>query len=814
MKKPFITQQEQRQPLRQLWGWLRSLQSTLVFMQTGAHPDDETSRLLAKLSLDDGYHIVYVNAVRGQGGQNAVGPERGDALGYLRTEELNAAMGLIRADLAWLAEGPDDPIRDFGFSKSGAQTFEHWGKAHALAQMVKMVRLFRPDMLIPTFLDVPGQHGHHRAVTQTTLAAFEAAADASQFAVLGLEAWQVNALYLPAWGGGGGAYDDEVPPPNATHHISTGKFDPVYGGTYAQIGEWSRACHATQGMGRWLDEEDMPVQLHQLKTASGKAFAGQLTKDVPSRLAELADHCRSDKGRQAAAAADQAARAALAAFPDSQAVLDQLCVLQAELLVLQEEITPEHRHRVALKLTQTGLAASEAATMQLRLELDPALPVAGSTAEARLSWHQPEQIKLASVTASLHAPQGVTAGTLAAGGDGQRRRAMTAPVQLPGQPLEPMQPWRSVMLPPPGLYARVRFVINQTEFARPVETAEIFASQPAISGRFSPAQRLLLTADSQPTELQLQLEQPAGTGDAGLTAELQLPDGWQAHTTPGKSAGSLAARLTPPAGAKPGHYRITATAAGQPLMTGQKLGYAHIRSQTRFATAAADIALVNSARLDRVRIGWIDGGVDRASYWAEQLGAELVQLDDETLLSGDLDRFCVIVAGVFAGGTRPINQAMGRIRAWIERGGRYVSQYHRPIDNWQPDESAPLPLQPGSPSIRWRVTNPSAAVEILQPDHWLLSGPNQISLEDFDGWVKERGLYFASDWDPAYQPLLAMSDEGEAPLTGSLLAADIGLGSHVHCALNLFYQMDHLVPGAFRLFANLLAKPAVSQSGS
>ena len=115
MKKDFIIRQEQRQPLRQLYMWLKSLQSTLVFMQTGAHPDDETSRMLARLSLGDGMHVVYVNAVRGQGGQNALGPERGDALGYLRTEELFEAMRVIRADIAWLAESPNDPSGISGF---------------------------------------------------------------------------------------------------------------------------------------------------------------------------------------------------------------------------------------------------------------------------------------------------------------------------------------------------------------------------------------------------------------------------------------------------------------------------------------------------------------------------------------------------------------------------------------------------------------------------------------------------------------------------------------------------------------------------
>ncbi|MGA0376077.1 MAG: PIG-L family deacetylase, partial [bacterium] len=184
MKKDFLLRQEQRQPLRELYKWLRSLQSTLIFMQTGAHPDDETSRMLAKLSIQDGMHVVYVNAVRGQGGQNSLGKERGDQLGFLRTEELIAAMRCIRADLGWLAENPEDPIRDFGFSKTPEQTFEIWGREHSLKQLVKMVRLFKPDILISTFLDVAGQHGHHRAVTQITIEAFDCAADPNQFSEL------------------------------------------------------------------------------------------------------------------------------------------------------------------------------------------------------------------------------------------------------------------------------------------------------------------------------------------------------------------------------------------------------------------------------------------------------------------------------------------------------------------------------------------------------------------------------------------------------------------------------------------------------
>ena len=801
MKKDFIIKQEQRQPLRQLYIWLKSLQSTVIFMQTGAHPDDETSRMLSRLSLGDGMHVVYVNAVRGQGGQNALGPERGDALGYLRTEELFEAMRVIRADIGWLAEKPDDPIRDFGFSKAAGQTYDHWGRVHTLRQMVKMVRLFKPDILIPTFLDVPGQHGHHRAITQTTIAAFDAAADEGKFGELGLPSWQVNALYLPAWGGGGGSYDDEVPPPNATHEILTGEYDPVLGGTFAQVGEWSRACHATQGMGRRVDEEERPVPLHQLRTECGTPIPDQLTKDVPDRLAALASHCQDNSGREAARMAQDAADDALAAFPDGKAVLAALCRLQSALLTLETSIAPAHLHRVQLKMRQTAMAAREAAALQLHFEVTPAAPEVGHSADACLSWHVTDDTDAPSLSARLVAPDQIACGAFSEAEGSGRRRHMKAQLTISGPPMDPMIGWHGVMNSPPGLHAEVTLRIADIDFAASLCPDTVFSTMPSQTGQIVPPQTLLRLASHAQLGMQLQLDNATpSAGKAGLS----LPDGWHFDQTEDTSKTKIGGVLSIPDKATSGHYKITATIGDDAVYSVQHLSYPHIRKQTYCALAKADIVLVDTVSLEGLTIGWIDGGVDEAHKWVGQLGAKIIQLDDTDLQSGAFEGLDVIVAGVFAGGTRPLNQSMRHIRLWIENGGHFVTQYHRPIDNWDKTQSSPLRLQPGSPSIRWRVTDAAARVRILRADHPLFIGPNKITGKDFDGWVKERGLYFASEWDPAYVPLLAMADGDEKPLEGSLLAAGIGSGTHVHCALNLFYQMDHMAVGAFRLFANIL----------
>ncbi|MEL6680627.1 MAG: PIG-L family deacetylase, partial [Pseudomonadota bacterium] len=197
-----------------LWRALQPLGSVVSFMNTGAHPDDETSAMLAALGHRDGLDISYACSTRGEGGQNDIGTEGGADLGVLRTLEMERAADALGLRLYWLSETPDDPITDFGFSKSGEDTLRRWGHARTLTRFVEIVRAERPDIICPTFLDIPGQHGHHRAMTALAHEVMDTAADPA-FAAKGAP-WQVKKLYLPAWSGAGDAYDDDLPPPEAT----------------------------------------------------------------------------------------------------------------------------------------------------------------------------------------------------------------------------------------------------------------------------------------------------------------------------------------------------------------------------------------------------------------------------------------------------------------------------------------------------------------------------------------------------------------------------------------------------------------------
>ena len=291
----------------ELWRALQPLRTTATWLMFGAHPDDEWNGLLAWLVLGRGIRAVFACATRGDGGQNALGPERGADLAALRSREMERAAREIGFGVRWLTPGGDDPIVDFGFSRSGADTLARWGERLLVERMARAIREVRPDAVSPTFLDVPGQHGHHRAVTQSLAPAMALAADPAWECRLPPHA--VGQAYLPAFSGGGGTYDDELPPPPATVAVDLGARCPVLGASWAQVGEWSRRSHASQGMGRWIPDGPRPLSLHKI--------ASPPDRDVPL----------DEAPRVVADAVD----AALAAWPDRAAVAVALEEVEAAL---------------------------------------------------------------------------------------------------------------------------------------------------------------------------------------------------------------------------------------------------------------------------------------------------------------------------------------------------------------------------------------------------------------------------------------------------------------------------------------------------
>ncbi|MCY4459316.1 MAG: PIG-L family deacetylase [Albidovulum sp.] len=778
-----IAEDKARPRVMELWRALRPLRSVIRFMNTGAHPDDETTSMLAALRMREGFSVSFACATRGDGGQNEVGTELTTQLAALRTVEMERASDALGMRLYWLSESPGDSIADFGFSKNGADTLSRWGRERTLARLVEIVRTERPDIICPTFLDVPGQHGHHRAMTEMAQQAFSAAAS-NEFPSE-LPPWEPRKLYLPAWSGAGRSYDDDEPPPATTLLVSGRGSDPVSGWSWQRIGQQSRAFHRSQGMGRWVpagEERDWPLHLVESRVdGPDRTLASGLSDTV----ADLGDIPGAESIGEELRAAGAAIESAISAYPDFRTVartaIRALGHVRAARAACPEAVRGEIDHRLGEKEIQLGHAIRIALGVEVRGRVDRTWLRPGESANLELEIFKGDAD---GVDLKFDFPYGVEA---------------KANRLLVDRAAPPTNPWRSSfdsLLPrPPALSVRIKADGTNVHSRLALDGSPLIL--PAIGASINPDSAIANLARTR-REFEVALSE---LNPAAAQPSLDLPDGWSARRIDQGYSIAL------PEGVGCGLYSIPLLLNGKPAWSSRRIAYPHIGATATFRPAEIKVRVL-AAEVPDTRVGYIGGGNDNVRHWLDALGANVAEVTDAELNSdASLDAYDALVVGIFAMRFREgLIEAVPRVKRWTEAGGTLLTLYHRPWDNWDPDSVPPRMLEIGQPSFRWRVADPSARVTQLVADHPVLNTPNVIGPEDWEGWRKERGLYFAKAWDKAYTPLVEMSDKGEEPLRGALLAADIGRGRHVHTSLVLHHQMDQLVPGAFRLMANLIAR--------
>lgn len=773
---------------------LSRLTSVLAMMNTGAHPDDEQNGMLAWLRLGLGMRVIIACSTRGEGGQNALGPERLGALGVLRSRELEEAARVLDADVHWLGHGPADAVHDFGFSKDGDATFTRWGEARITERLVRAYRMERPDIVVPTFLDVPGQHGHHRAMTRAAEAAIHLAADETAFPQHfqeGLRPWKVAKYYLPAWSGGGDTYDDEVPPPDTTLMLQVEGRDPATGAEYDRIGEWSRYYHASQGMGRWPEHAKDSWPLHLKLGGEGEEEAS-IAEGLAASLASLANFpALPREAGEALRSADEAIAAAMAAFPDADAITHHLLSAKTHLdgvsAIAPDDFSRLHGHRIERKRREIDAAVLEAQGIFDRAFVDPSTIYPGG--QARLTVELGERAADVSVEVRPVLPEAVSASVEALGQT--RIFSLKADAQTPLSSLY-LPDWSSLGGNSHG-YVELTAQINGNSVQSRFDLEEPFFIVPRHSLNLQP-EALIVSLGNAPHSHPIKAELQGSSG----TISLEAGAGWKVSST------DQAFEVTLPDTLAPGLFEIEPKVDGASAYRTVPISFRHVGHALYHEPATLKVLSLDLKLPQNARIGYVGGGAGRVGLWMSRMGLNVVDLD-AAALAGDLSGFTTIVVGIFAFGIRKdLAAATSALHRFVVEGGHLLTLYHRPTDGWNPQETPVRPLEIGSPSLRWRVTDPSAEVTVLAPGHVLLNGPNTIGPADWAGWNKERGLYFASRWDDAYIPLLAMHDANEQPLKGALLSAEIGKGRHTHTSLVLHHQMDKLVPGAFRLLANLV----------
>jgi LmbE family N-acetylglucosaminyl deacetylase len=850
-------------------------------LMIGAHPDDEDTALLAHVVWDLGGEAAYLSLSRGEGGQNLIGSELGVGLGLLRTRELEAARARDGARQFFAR------AYDFGFSRSLAETLRRWDEQVLLADAVRAIRSFRPQVVVAVFPPTPvAGHGQHQAAGHVAPLAYRLAGDPAAFPeqlAEGLVAWTPSALYREVY----------ADPENKTLVVPVRGGDPSSGRTSWQIAMASRSAHASQDMGRL--EELGPRERSLAWLAGGAGIeSAHLFAGIDTSLAGLAGLLAPSEAVPAAPEA-MPAEAWAAAAPGPRARLD---ALEQRVRALRERLVPVrlgdmvpelasvHRELRALRreaeaapaavvggreafqallgekeeLAARALAAAAGLALEAFTErelvvsgLVPDGPrdgdttggadAAGSTPLEIQLWMPPgSEGRLLELGLELEpgwvvhgldaAPTPLPAGTLL------RRTATlsaattepTAPRYLEGlvgAPERDLYDWsrlgvaaRGRPFEPPPVIARAvvelagtTFELRRAVVARQLDQARGEIRRPLRAVPpievVLPAPQLVALAGSSP-ELAVELRSHAAGPWQGTVAVVP-PSGWpvppeQVVTVgPGGRWRGSFTLAAPPGGVTGARVRVEARGKDGRLHTAAfpTIEYPHVAPVVWPRPAVGTVSLVAATLppADR-RIGYLRGASDRIPEVLAELGVPLRLLDGAELGTVDLAGLDVLVVGPRAYEVVPeLAAANPRLLEWVASGGVLIVQYQQ--YGFVQGGFAPLPLPIARPHDR--VTDEAAAVRLLRPDHPLWSRPNRLGAEDWEGWVQERGLYFARDPAPEYARLLAIEEPGVGPLDGGLLAAPLGRGSYVYTGLAFFRQLPAGVPGAVRLFLNLLS---------
>jgi len=836
---------------------LRRLQSIASVLHTAAHPDDESTELLAYLARGVGARVAYLSLNRGEGGQNGIGPELGDGLGVIRTEELLAARKLDGAEQYFTR------AFDFGFTRSAEETLRKWNREEILGDMVYVIRKMRPLVVVSGFSGGERDgHGQHQVAGMLTPEAIKAAADPQRFPEQitrdGLRPWQVLKVY--------GRRFDQVAGPRAEFDV--GALDPVLGRSPAELAAEGRSRHRSQDFGTIQPRGSQLRSFPRLQClVNVPEVESSLFTGIDVSLTGIADFVPREKERflPGLRRIKELAAKALAEYRIEQpeSVGPYLAEGLREVRALYEptrNLDPIARATVYGMLTQKEKDFSDALIKTHGVVVDALsnteIVTPGESIEMRTNVYfrsnsSGEEItrrispKVSLLTGegwhaeSIPEETGQTAGTPIIRGRERpnyvaRFRAVAPKSAAPTQPYWLARPrtkdqydWDETMprtLPfgPPLMRARVelelsgeRVTIDQdVEYRYSDKTfGEIrreLKAAPALTLTVHP-QLLVIPSDSRQTSREISVEITHNARQkTGGSVKLIAPPGWKvesgnqplAFTRQGEKTSRLF-KIIPPAEVN-GSFELKAVAEanGQEYATGYSvISYPHIESHFIYRPASTTVEVFDVKVAGELKVGYVMGSGDDGPQALSQLGVNVKLIGPAELASGDLSVYDTIILGIRV---YEVNEDViannNRLLDYVANGGTLIVQYNK--DEFVRGNFAPYPvkMQRGV-----RVTDENAPVTILAPDHRLFNYPNKITEKDWQGWVQERGLYFLSDWDAHFTALLAAPDETGELLKGGHLIAQYGKGSYLYTGYAWFRQLPAGVPGAYRLFANMVS---------
>jgi LmbE family N-acetylglucosaminyl deacetylase len=819
---------------------LKRLNTSASAMMIGAHPDDEDTALLAYLARGENARTAYLSLTRGDGGQNIIGPELGEALGVIRTEELLQARRLDGAEQYFTR------AYDYGFSKTLAEAQQKWPEPIVLCDAVRAIREFRPLVIISQFSGTPADgHGQHQYAGYIAPIAVKAAGDATQCRDSG-PAWNVQKFFVRQ--GFRATGEPQL-------KINTGKFDPILGRSYFEIAMEARSQHKSQEQGVLELKGEMFSGLNSVGENTGDK---EIFQGIDQKVSAIADHS-GETNPTFLAALNRAETAAKLAIDEYNVRRPELLLLRlvVGLLATEEAVrtasNPASRALAEVKSREFRNAIKKAAGIQIDAlsATETIIPLGDLNVSVRV--FAPPISGVTIKDAVFKGPQSwkvevkAPAAETATAGNTRRERADLSRdfiVKIPFATLESVPYWlrrpregalfhwpdgpeQTHPFKKPIAHAAVSVEIagKTIEFEEPIEyrfaddvRGEVRRSVNVVLPLTLAVDRPLIIFPSSQNERSLSATVTVTSNtDKPVDAVLSLTP-----NDPGKIKSSERKNISLrrkgekvtvpfsfeiPPGTAPGKYRLVARAETVAddievayLSTETTLAYPHITTHRLYTDTVADIRVLDVST-SNVNIGYIAGSGDRIPDAIRELGLAVQTITPAELASGDLSKYDTIIVGIRAYQVRPdLASNNKRLLDFANTGGTLIVQYQLP--GYTQQNLAPFPAQQGP-----RTSDENAAVNILVPDHPIMNSPNKLSATDFEGWVQERNLYNFSAMDAKYVGLLESHDAGEVENKGGLVVADVGKGKYIYCSYSLFRQLPAGVPGAYRLLANMISLP-------
>lgn len=786
---------------------LQKLDVTGRVLYLAAHPDDENTRFISYCANELGFETAYLSLTRGDGGQNLIGTEIREELGILRTQELLAARRVDGGRQYFTR------ANDFGYSKNPEETFEIWDKQKILSDVVYVIRKFQPDVIVCRFpTDGGGGHGHHTASAMLAKEAFSLAGDSTAFSeqLSRVSTWQPLRVVVNTgrWWNPNISADDP-----GVVAINIGQYNEVLGTSYNELAARSRSKHKSQGFGATGSRGEQLEYFEQLagNPANEDLFEGvntswseiegfqswseevnQVLSDY--RIQEPAGSVRTLIELRSKLKAYKSTDSHIQLLVDSKIELIDQCIIDCLGIYLEAKADEPNK-----SLGDSLIVSFEYLNR--------------SREQVSISAIRSRELKYSKVQELVLLPNRVEEPefkTVLPNLDISQPYWLRLPASLGTYQVESVD---QIGMPenPPAVEFEIELTINGTivqttipliyKWNDPVkgEMYRPFAVTTSVVANLGQPIHLFSKIEQQriPVVIRSMTDQSVGT------IKVEAPKGWlvdypEEYELNGKGDEQVIEILVrPKKRAKNGTLQIYLNGVAAKSMS--TIQYDHIPTQVYFPDASTELVYVDLKMSDK-RIGYLEGAGDVVPESLRNIGYSVDVLTESDLTSENLKKYDVLITGIrFFNVNERAGYMVPKLNAFAENGGTVIVQYNT-RHRLKTKDLGPYPIT----LSRDRVTDEFAKPTFLQPNHPVLSKPNELTLKDFDGWVQERGLYFPSEWDSAYVPIIRWNDLGETPKDGSLLIASHGNGHYVYTGISFFRELPAGVPGAYRLLVNLI----------